>query len=413
MIFKEALRSVWNDRFRSFFFWLTFLLTTIFIFLFFTLSYEVGEEGVMTFVTVFMVLVCTMDIFFVNHFYMISKAKDLAVRLICGATYTYLSFYLLIQVVFLLLLALPLGLWIGMSTLPFFADMIGMEVAVSSDAIMRISVMIGYIIFWILLFNLSFTYKSAASMMFNMQSETVSGKSDVLSLHTGHKFDGIKRIIMPILVLCPLFLLLDAEKPSVFCVGFATVLLYLFFDWYWVPTLNVKMEKKDIESPSALVSTGFHRMNIRKLKTNILLLNGSSLLVYGLVDESYVNPVCHMTVLLSFVMISVLLWLAFLFQYETEQFHKEAYLSTLLSIGYTKENLKSILHKEVLCLFGSVLFMELLYFIPVTVSHLSRNVITVNECLLVSLGYLIPFAVCLVISLFSYDKILAGVKTRK
>lgn len=218
---------------------------------------------------------------------------------------------------------------------------------------------------------------------------------------------------MPILVLCPLFLLLDAEKPSVFCVGFATVLLYLFFDWYWVPTLNVKMEKKDIESPSALVSTGFHRMNIRKLKTNILLLNGSSLLVYGLVDESYVNPVCHMTVLLSFVMISVLLWLAFLFQYETEQFHKEAYLSTLLSIGYTKENLKSILHKEVLCLFGSVLFMELLYFIPVTVSYLSRNVITVNECLLVSLGYLIPFAVCLVISLFSYDKILAGVKTRK
>ena len=105
MIFKEALRSVRNDLFRAFFFWLTFLLTTVFIFLFFNLSSEIGEEGVMTIVTVFMVIVCTVDIFFVNHFYMTSRAKDLAVRLICGATYTYLSFYLLIQVVFLILLA--------------------------------------------------------------------------------------------------------------------------------------------------------------------------------------------------------------------------------------------------------------------------------------------------------------------
>lgn len=413
MIFKEALKSVWNDRFRSFFFWLTFLLTTIFIFLFFTLSYEVGEEGVMTFVTVFMVLVCTMDIFFVNHFYMISKAKDLAVRLICGATYTYLSFYLLIQVVFLLLLAFPLGLWIGVSALPFFTELIGMEVKVSSEAIMRISVMIGYIIFWILLFNLSFTYKSAASMMFNMQSETVSGKSDVLSLHTGHKLDNIKRVIMPLLILCPLLFLLDREKPSVFCTGFGILLLYLFFDWYWVPSLNRKMERKDIEKSSDLVCTGFHRMNIRKMKTNILLLNGASLLVYGLVDQSCVNPVCHMTVLLSFAMISVLLWLAFLFQYETEQVHKSTYLGTLLSIGYTKENLKSILHKEVLRLYGSILFMEMLYFVPVTISHFSRSVITASECVLVSLGYLVPFGCCLFISLFSYDKILAGIQTRK
>ena len=413
MIVKEALKSVWTDKFRSFFFWLTFLLTTFFIFIFFTLSYEVGEESIMTFVTVFMVLVCTMDIFFVNHFYMVSKAKDLAVRLICGATYTYLSFYLLIQVVFLLFLALPLGLWLGIRTLPLFAHVIGMNIAVSSDAIMRISVMIGYIIFWILLFNLSFTYKSAASMMFNMQSETVSGKSDVLSLHSGHKFDRIKKMIMPILEICPLVLLMDKAKPAVFCTGFGTVLLYFFFDWYWVPALNEKIDHSGIENGNALISIGFHRMNIRKLKTNILLLNGASLLVYGLVDQSTSNSVCHITVILSFVMISILLWLAFLFQYETEQFHREKYLNILLSIGYTKQDLKKILHKEVLLLFGSVLLLEMLYFIPVTLSHLNRGVMNVGEVLFAVSGYLVPFIGCLFISYVTYDKILSGVKTRK
>ena len=133
MILKEALRSVWNDRFRSFFFWLTFFLTTFFIFVFFTLACEAENDSVMTFVTIFMVLVCTMDIFSVNHFYMVSKAKDLAVRLICGATYTYLSFYLLIQVVFLLLLALPAGILAGVCSLPLIGSAIGMHVAVSAD----------------------------------------------------------------------------------------------------------------------------------------------------------------------------------------------------------------------------------------------------------------------------------------
>lgn len=413
MILKEALRSVWNDRFRSFFFWLTFFLTTFFIFVFFTLACEAENDSVMTFVTIFMVLVCTMDIFSVNHFYMVSKAKDLAVRLICGATYTYLSFYLLIQVVFLLLLALPAGILAGVCSLPLIGSAIGMHVAVSAESLMRISVMIGYIVFWILLFNLSFTYKSAASMMFNMQSQIVNGSSDVLSLrHASHRNKG-RMVLFFLFLLCPLILLWDQNKPSAICAGFETILFLLFIKNSWLPYLDEKMGRSGICSADKLVWIGFHRMNIRRIRINIILLNGTTLLVYGLLDLCRNNPIGHTTVLLCFVMVSVLLWLAFLFQYETEEACRKKSLATLLSIGYTKENLRSVARSEVLHLYGSVLLFEMLCFIPISISHILRQALSIPEFVIVCAGYLVPMCICMMISFISYDKILSTLKKEK
>ena len=410
MIFKEALRSVRNDLFRAFFFWLTFLLTTIFIFLFFNLSYEIGEEGVMTIVTVFMVIVCTVDIFFVNHFYMTSRAKDLAVRLICGATYTYLSFYLLIQVVFLLLLALPAGIGIGWALMPVINNLLGTSITITGDAMIRIAVVIGLIIFWILLFNLSFTYKSAAGMMFNMQSEMVSGKSNVLTVRGGKNAEKLKRIILIPLYVAPLLLLFDPLKPSVICAGFCIVVFAMIFDGAWVPYLNDQMDRH-ISDAFKNIHIGFHRMNVRYMKKNLILVNGSTLFVYALLDQAGGSNVFTVTIMLSCCMVSFLLWFAYLFQYTTEQVRRGAKLGTLLHIGYTKEQLKQILRKEVFSIYGTTLLFFTVIYLPVTVSHISRAAITLPQLALVSGCYLLPLVICMVVSLQFYNRVVDRIRT--
>ncbi|MGM9940432.1 MAG: hypothetical protein ACI32N_00375 [Bulleidia sp.] len=435
MIVREALRSIRNDMFRSFFFWLTFLLTSMFIFLFFNLSYEIGDEGVMTIVTVFMVIVCTMDIFFVNHFYMTSKAKDLAVRLICGATYTYLSFYLLIQVVLLLLLALPIGIGLGYALIPVFNSVLQIHVVVTGDAMLRVSIMIGYIIYWILLFNLSFTYKSAASMMFNMQSEMVSGKSNVLTLRGGKKTADLQRKILfpqymcPLLrggkktadlqrkilfplYLCPLLLLLDPQKPAVICAGLCLVLFFLVFSGVWIPYLNDRLTE-NITDPIRNVHLGFHRMNVRYMKTNILLLNGSALFVFALLDQAIGNRVLQITILMSYGMICFLLWFAYLFQYETRQLEHGKDLTTLFSLGYTKESLTHILKKEVVSLYGSTLLFYMIDFIPIMISHISKGAAGILEMILMTLCYVVPCAVCASVSLYTAKRLVRTMKTVK
>lgn len=92
---RSALRSIKDDFSRSLFYWLTFVLTSMFMFLFFHLSLSdfVGvtfinsTNNMETFITVLVIVICMVVIYFANDFYVKKKSKELAVRLVCGATY--------------------------------------------------------------------------------------------------------------------------------------------------------------------------------------------------------------------------------------------------------------------------------------------------------------------------------------
>ena len=105
------------------------------------------------------------------------------------------------------------------------------------------------------------------------------------------------------------------------------------------------------------------------------------------------------------------MWLAYLFQYTTEQVRRGAKLGTLLHIGYTKEQLKKILRKEVFSIYGTTLLFFAIVFVPVTVSHLSRAAITLPQLALVGGCYLIPLAICMVVSLRFYNRVVDHIKT--
>ena len=77
MIFASALKSLKRDFYRSFFYWLTFMLTTAFVFLFFCIAvspavgmtFRNSQGGLAVNVTFFAVFVCMVDVFFANDFF--------------------------------------------------------------------------------------------------------------------------------------------------------------------------------------------------------------------------------------------------------------------------------------------------------------------------------------------------------
>ena len=115
MIITDAIRSLKNSMAKAVFYWLTFVLTSLFIFLFFNISmseslgftWVENNNDTVTTVTVFVIAVCLIIIFFANDFFVKNKAKELAIRLVCGATFMQLAQYLLVQTFVLLLIALP------------------------------------------------------------------------------------------------------------------------------------------------------------------------------------------------------------------------------------------------------------------------------------------------------------------
>ncbi|MGN1182112.1 MAG: FtsX-like permease family protein, partial [Faecalibacillus sp.] len=123
---KSALRSIKDDFSRSLFYWLTFVLTSMFMFLFFHLSLSdfVGvtfinsTNNMETFITVLVIVICMVVIYFANDFYVKKKSKELAVRLVCGATYMQIASYLLIQTMLLFVLAIPFGILLAVLSFP-------------------------------------------------------------------------------------------------------------------------------------------------------------------------------------------------------------------------------------------------------------------------------------------------------
>ena len=84
-IFKLSLISLKKDMSKSIFYFLTFLLTTIFIFSFFNLTFNpysgihLGKDDT-TFVTpiaVFVIVIAMLCVFLANNFYVSNKGKEI------------------------------------------------------------------------------------------------------------------------------------------------------------------------------------------------------------------------------------------------------------------------------------------------------------------------------------------------
>ena len=148
MIFKEAMRSLRNSRSKAIFFALTFYITTTLLFVYFNMAaaltggqpevyitsanqadlfqlLEKGNAG--NLMMVFVVVMCFIDLLFCNDFFVKNKAKELAVRLICGATYIHLALYLLIQTVLLLVISIPLGILTGYGLIGLMNHLLAMQ----------------------------------------------------------------------------------------------------------------------------------------------------------------------------------------------------------------------------------------------------------------------------------------------
>ena len=117
-IIKLAFVSLKKDMSKSIFYFLTFLLTTIFIFSFFNLTFNpysgihLGKDDT-TFVTpiaVFVIVIAMLCVFLANNFYVSNKGKEISIILMSGASIYQLGFYLFLQVFIIMLCAIPLGL---------------------------------------------------------------------------------------------------------------------------------------------------------------------------------------------------------------------------------------------------------------------------------------------------------------
>lgn len=435
MIFHDAMKSLKNDFSRSFFYWLTFMLTTMFTFLFFCIatSSEIGlsffgaSTGTVLNVTLFSVAVCVIEVFFANDFFVKTKSKALAIQLICGAKFVQLAEYLLAQTFILLALAIPAGVILSVVLLPIVNMILSSFLGASFSAGITAGAAGGtlfvviMLVFWTTYLNLAYAYRNNAQTLLNEQGEKNKSQQSFLSTIKldvsigGSKGAHIAGFLQKFFwVLLSLFFYIGPlvfifrNPENIFIFSVANMFGFLLCIKHIInPLLHYLLNEGRVDKPKSVAVLGFLRTDIKIMKVNIILVVLSSVILLSTFVTSNDGAMTLMLILLSYVIINILLSLAVMFKFATDILGRKKYFITMGQLGYTKGALKSIVFEETTLFY---IFLMAAVMIPVGaifIKLVGDGSMMVSMAVFLGLCFVIPMVLCYLVTIVYYMKAIA------
>lgn len=414
MIFKEAMRSLKHDQARAFFYWLTLMLTTTFMYLYFNIAMDesigmsLGEssDNIITIVTLISVLICCADIFFANDYYVKSKAKDLAVRLVSGATYMHIAGYLLIQTSLLMLLAIPFGVLIARFLMTPLNIIVANVLPQGTHIIEPVArgeiytyAVLAFIVIWIIVMNLSFTYLNSAASLINQRNASRREKGSMFYLKSIPNW--LRQIFWLFLFLAPIYTFYVNRSSIVLFACIGMVGFNGILRWIIRPIITRVISTGKSE-PRRIAYLGFMREDLQLMKFAMYLLLVSVIIMASILVTNQSNPMVKVMITMSYIFLSVLQAMALMFRYSTVLAERKRHFNSLARIGYTLKQLKTITRKEVFGYYGSVLLISLLYLVNIYISLVHAGTMTAGFAVALILIVAIPLFVCAAGSLVYY-----------
>lgn len=433
MIFHDALGSLKNDFSRSFFYWLTFLLTTTFSVLFFSVASqeEIGftlihaSNDVSTTITIFSVVICMIEVFFANDFFIKTKSKALAIQLICGARFVQLAEYLLCQTFILLAAAIPCGILLAVGLIPVTNTAISLylhssfTIQVNSTAIIGTAFVVLTLIFWTTYLNMAFAYRNNASTLLNERSVLTGLSSSLLAGLGINKIENVKKAVKIlqgvgsiVLFIAPLAFMFRSPD-NIFVLSLASMAGFLFTTTTVViPGISKLLKDCCIHKPVVLTFLGFLRTDIRIMRVNVILLVLSSVLLISTLVTGCDTAMLMMMVLLSYIVINILLSLAVMFKFSTDILNRKKYFMTMDQLGYFKRDLNGIILAETTVFYVYVIFSALIPIGFIFALLSMRGMMEIPVIVFLTGSFLVPMLVCYLVTLLYYFKTVKVKKER-
>jgi hypothetical protein len=372
---KDAVRSLKKDWDRAVFYWIVFVLSSMFMFTFFhlALSDAIGvtfiysNNDLPTYLTVFDVLICIIVIFLANDFYVKKKSGELAVILICGGTYLQLVEFLLIQTGILMILSIPVGIGLGCLAFPAISLLMktmsgyGIEIEFGLQSVVLTACVIIMEVFWCTMVNLGYTYRNSIYTLLHVEDKIK------LSMFAGLKETKI-RYIYPVLYLgCAVLLYTCGKTPErMLLFGFAgTAGLWGSINRVMFPWLEKAVLEKWGDDGEKLVYMGLFRNDLKMARLYVVLFIATANILCSVMAGTVNNSGEFALCLLSFGVIIPLLALSFMFRFATEALERKKQFDVLRKTGYMEEQIRKIKNRELLWIYGFIMIAALIYILNI------------------------------------------------
>lgn len=413
-LIKLSLISLKKDLSKSMFYFLTFLLTTIFIFSFFNLVFYPGaninlgkDDG--TFVTpiaVFVIVIAMVCVFLANNFYVSHKGKEISIILMSGASVFQLGIYLFFQVFLIMIFAIPLGLFFGYLLIPFvnmiFASTFAYQGSLfylSSQTLVATGAILAFEVFWCSLLNLGYCVRSTINSMMNQENQ--------IDL-SGIKGPAISHRLFIICYLLPPVIFLFLKDPMSFLLFSLVGLIGIFglIKKVLPDYIEKRQRNESLQDPVQLIALGFFHSDIQKVFGLLIIMLLSSIVLTCVTVYTLSQPLVSMVALMSYISVMILMSLTIVFKIGMELNKRKKNYVNLCRLGYSLEQLKQSIHLEMKLFYGLILVLPLIYQIIILLNLLFREQVTFYFALIIFVIQIVPVVISYLISVHLYHTII-------
>lgn len=441
-LIKLSLVSLKKDLSKSIFYFLTFLLTTIFIFSFFNLAFNpsanihLGKDDA-TFVTpiaVFVIGVAMICVFLANNFYVSHKGKEISIILMSGASVYQLGIYLFFQVFMIMVLAIPLGCALGYMLIPVINSIFALTFVyhgslfyLSRETIVATGTILAFEVFWCSLLNLGYCVRSTIASMIHEEN-----KIKLSSLKIGDKWNHLDRNqildlaevvkenepvqknssfsnkVFIVFYIAPIFIFIFLKDSMSFLIFSLIGIIGIFglIKRVLPDIITNRQRQESLGNPIHLISLGFLHSDIQKVFGLLIMILLSSILLTCVTVYTLNQPLVSMVSLMSYVAVMVLMSLTIVFKIGMELNKRKSNFMNLCYLGYSITQLKQIVKLEMRLFYGLILILPLIYQIIILINLLLQKQITIYLTIIIMTIQIIPILCSYCISVQLYKGIL-------
>ncbi|MBR4446423.1 MAG: hypothetical protein IKS37_11080 [Solobacterium sp.] len=425
---KEAFRSLRNSPANALFFALTFYLTTALLFAYFHMAATVMGDQPEVFINsnhladifqqlekgnagnlmmVFIVIMCAVDLIFANDFFVKNKAKEIGIRLMCGATYTQLAFYLLIQTMILMAAAIPLGILSGYGLLLWMQNALQTAIPLDGYAWMEFIAVMTMIVFWTTALNCSFAYKSGAVLLAGGNMNALMKKENPYGLKKSKTAEYILNIVGILAALFPLVQFAYGGIGMIVgmvigCIGLNRVLENIV-----VPALTKHTRRSSTKKTENVLRNGFLRRDILFSRLPVFLYLTDILVLLAMMTRNN-TPLEASLVKISYGAVCILQALTILFRLATDLSTRTKEYRIMDQIGADAEMRERIPVLEIVW-YGLFLLAITLFYIGTALYFVVGNgSLPAGSAVFAVLFAVVPLLICLGILLVYYRRNVLG-----
>ena len=408
---KFSLKMLRLDFKKCFFYGLSLVLSTSIIFVFFNyidnihLGNSLSEKsGANQILALFIIIIACANACFANSFFISRKTNEIAIASMSGASVFAVAGYLLVQNFVIMGLSIPIGFGVGYIFNHFFnlfiyasLDVVANTYYVSMQGLIMSTIVILTQIIALTLVNSGYAYRTEIKTLLNEQ-ESMTKKS-TKPIKTPIIFYWILYLI-PIV----LFFIVDLD-PMIFvvvsCIGVFGIVGLLKVG---LSKLIMYRQKSHLTKSNSLIAYGNLSYSLKSTGMLMTIIILSIILFIGLIIINVNNPKDLFIVLLSYGIIIFLMSTSILYKIILETSTRLGLYQSLFKLGYLKKQLKAIMRKEIVMLYGVILFFPTSYIVIMLGRFVAAQEVALSFAIALVLAYVIPICITAFIAYLVYKR---------